>query len=646
MTLRQLAYRNVLRNRRSYAAFFLASVVSVMVFFIYSMFIFHPLFDEGDGLQQLAIRGMFIAEIVLYVFTLFFLFYSMSAFLQARSKEFGVLMHLGMTKNQVKKLVFFETSIIGFVSTAAGIGFGFAFSKFFFMIAREILVLETLPLYLSWKPFALTIAAFASLFIIISLVSVAMIRTRSIVDLLQGFWKTQEITKSSRILAFIGLALLILAYVLAATVSDATVYTMLLIIPPIATIGTYLFFTHSLHFLLSAYKKKKSIYWHKTRLISLAEASVKLKDSAQMFFIVTIVSTVAFLTVGTLASFTSYTGDFRESNPLGMIYISFDGNEEEQRHVADLTAELEAHPLDYELVPLTVKRQTSAFTGNEVDILKASEFNRLAEAMGFEPVKLEPGAAEFVPYSQESLEILEAREVETSLVESEVPLSIVSVYPKVMFPMHTLNLNSIVVSDEDFNAVTEPLNGLEQRASTFTYYAYHIPQWTETSFIGTEISAAMSEAVLAQEFQRLNFFYENPGADYHWFKSSFALLLFIGLMVAAVFLMAAGSFIYFKLYTGLERDRKQYKLLVRLGMTDKELGKIINRQLIPQFFLPWAIALLHSAFAFISLQIVWDEFAQMSIWLEMAFVLGGFTAAQVLYFFLIRWRYVSHLQAP
>nr|WP_316046161.1 FtsX-like permease family protein [Planococcus glaciei] len=104
-------------------------------------------------------------------------------------------------------------------------------------------------------------------------------------------------------------------------------------------------------------------------------------------------------------------------------------------------------------------------------------------------------------------------------------------------------------------------------------------------------------------------------------------------MVAAVFLLAAGSFIYFKLYTGLERDRKQYSLLVRLGMTEKELRKIVNRQLVPQFFLPWGVALLHSTFAFISLQVVWDEFAELSILGEMVLVLSGFTVAQILYFF-------------
>ncbi len=645
MTFRQLAYHNVVRNRRNYAAFFLASVVSVMVFFVYSMFIFHPAFEE-EGLRLLAIRGMLIAEVVLYIFTLFFLFYSMSAFLQARSKEFGVLMHLGMTKKQLNKLIFFEMLILGTVSTVTGIAFGFAFSKFFFMIGREIMELDDLPLYVSWEPFLLTIAAFASLFIIISFVSVGFIRTKRVVDLLQGFWKVEEETKSSTALSIMGIVFLVIAYTFAANVSDETVYQMVFIVPPLATFGTYLFFTHTLHSLLRLYKRKKNVYWEKTRLVSLAEASVKLKDSAQMFFIVTIVSTVAFLTVGTLASFMSYTGDFRESNPLGLVYISFDGNEQEDEHIERLTSQLENEQLSYDLVELTVKRQTSEATGNDVDILSLSEFNRLAAALDFEPAQLQEGEGMFVPFSLDSLKELERTSVDTALFESDVALSIRSTYPHVVFPTHTLNINTIVVSDADYEAIDQPLLGYGAGKSDFSYYAFDVLNWTETVNIGDRLTETVSEAVENADFSGVNFFFENPGDDYRWFKSSFALLLFIGVMVAAVFLLAAGSFIYFKLYTGLERDRKQYKLLIRLGMTDKELGRIINRQLIPQFFLPWGLALLHSAFAFISLQVVWEEFAELSILSEMSIVLGGFTVAQILYFFLIRWRYVAHLQAP
>ncbi len=645
MTFRQLAYHNVIRNRRNYAAFFLASVFSVMVFFVCSMFIFHPLFEK-DGLQLLAIQGMMIAEVVLYIFTLFFLFYSMSAFLQARSKEFGVLLQLGMTKKQLNKLIFFEMLIIGAVSTTTGIIFGFAFSKFFFMIGREIIELDSLPLYVSWEPFLLTIVAFASLFVIISFVSVGFIRTKRIIDLLHGFWKVEEETKSSTMLSIMGIIFLAAAYLFAVNVSDETVYYIIFIVPPLATFGTYLFFTHTINYLLNLCKRKKSIYWKKTRLVSLAEASVKLKDSAQMFFIVTIVSTVAFLTVGTLASFMSYTGDFRESNPLGLIYISFDGNEQEAEHIERLTSQLESEQLSYDLVEFTVKRQTSEATGNDVDILSLSQFNRLATALDFAPAQLTEGEGLFVPFSLESLKALKSSSADTMLIESDVPLSIRSTYPHVVFPIHTLNMNTIVVSDADYEAIDEPLLGYSAGSSDFSYYAFDVSNWTETMNIGNRLSETMYEIIDGPSVSKVNYFFENPGADYRWFKSSFALLLFIGVLVAGVFLLAAGSFIYFKLYTGLERDRKQYKLLNRMGMTDKELGKIVNRQLVPQFFLPWVLALLHSAFAFISLQVVWDEFAELSIIFEMSIVLGGFTIAQILYFFLIRWRYVAHLQAP
>lgn len=644
MTFRQLAYRNVLRNLRSYAAFFLASVVSVMVFFVYSMFIFHPLFEE-EGLGTLAVRGMLIAEVVLYIFTLFFLFYSMSAFLQARSKEFGVLVHLGMTKKQLSKMIFFEMMILGSISTAAGIAFGFAFSKFFFMIGREIMELESLPLYLSWEPFLLTIGAFASLFIIISFVSVGFIRTKRVLNLLQGYWKVEEMGRSSFVLSAAGIGFLAIAYTLAALVEDDTVYIMAFIIPPLATIGTYLFFTHSIHSLLNLLKKKKSFFWDKTRLVSIADSSVKLKDSAQMFFIVTIVSTIAFLTVGTLASFTSYTGDFRESNPLSLIYISFEENSEETEHISLLEAQLEQKGLAYDIAELTIKRQTSAASGNEVDILQASQFNRLAATLGHEEVDPASGEGIFLPYSQESFAALNETVTDTVLVESGVPLFIAEAYPNIMFPNHTLNANSIIVSDQDFEAIDEPLMGYTEEQSSFTYFAFDVPDWTATLGVGNKLLDRMGEAFESGNFDAIGFYFENPGEDYRWFKSSFALMLFIGVMVALVFLLAAGSFIYFKLYTGLERDRKQYALLVRLGMTEKELLKIVNRQLVPQFFLPWTIALLHSCFAFISLQVVWDEFAELSILGEMAIVLAGFTIIQLLYFYLIRWRYITHLQA-
>ena len=129
MTFLQFAYRNVFRNFRNYAAFFMASFFSVFVFFIYSMLMFHPEIESGF-LGEVSIAGMVFAEIILVLFSWFFIFYSMRAFLEARTKEFAILLQLGMDRQQLGKLIFIETMTIGLFSSLSGILFGYAFSKF------------------------------------------------------------------------------------------------------------------------------------------------------------------------------------------------------------------------------------------------------------------------------------------------------------------------------------------------------------------------------------------------------------------------------------------------------------------------------------------------------------------------------------
>ena len=644
MTFRQFAYRNVVRNRRIYAAFFMASMFSVMVFFMYSMLLFHPKIED-EFLGEFAASGMIVAEIILYIFTLFFLFYSMSAFLQARSKEFGLLLQLGMEKKQLNQLIFLETMLIGAVSVATGIFFGYAFSKFFFMIVRELLQLESLPLYVSIKPFALTIGAFFSLFIIIAMTSVVFIREQKIIELIRGYWKTDELQDYSTVKAYLGIGMLIFAYGAAAFTTMNVVLALAIVLPPLAALGTYFFFTDSILFLLHQIRKRKALYWQPYRLIAISEVAVKLRENARMYFIVTIVSTVAFLSVGTLTSLSSYTGQFRQLNPLSLIYTSEMTNPYESDHISSLRNELEEQGLSYSLVPFLIKQQTSSYSQNSVDVLRESDVNSLAIALGSPLIELETGESMFIPYSEESIDSLTKKEIQTVLEESNVPIQIRGVYPKMLFPSMIIGSNIIAVSDEDYQLIDEPFSGKGQEESSYKFFAFHVAEWERTKSIGLDIESQVTEGIENNGFPNLPFYFENPGLNYSVIRATFSLLLFTGLMVAAVLLLAAGSFVYFKLYTGLERDKRQFDLLKRMGLTDQELIKIVNRQLIPQFFLPWGIAMLHSAFSFLSLQVIWSNLAEVSILSEMILVIIGFTLIQVVYYFLIRWRYIAHVRA-
>ncbi|BAQ10142.1 ABC-type antimicrobial peptide transport system, permease component [Bacillus sp. OxB-1] len=640
MIFRQFAYRNVVRNSRIYAAFFMASVFSVMVFFLYSMLLFHPSI-ENRFVQEIAKSGMITAQIILYIFTLFFLFYSMRAFLQARTKEFGILLHLGMAKKQLHRLIFIETMIIGTGSILAGTFLGYMFSKFFFMIVKNIVMLPALPLYLSWKPFALTVGVFLSLFVIISWVAPIFIRTGQVADLLQH--EIGEADGYSPARAYIGILLLVLSYTMAALTSHSIVIGLLFLLPPLATIGTYLFFTDSLPMVLHKIRRRKRLYWHHFWLLSISEGVVRLRENARMFFIVSIVSTIAFMSVGILASLTSFASQYREMHPLGLVYKSEIGNELEGEHMKRLVRELHEEEIEYSLVKFDVLEQKSSFTNNSVRILKQSDIDLLAGSFDYEAMDLEKGEALFLPPSISSYEQLADRRVQTVLEESGVQVEIVGAYPHHLFSAYSMGMNAIILNDVDYNIVAD--SGPAKELKAFTYYAFNVPEWQETKNVGLLIEARATDSFLSGTSDQLLYSFENPGLNYSVIRTTFSLLLFIGLLLAAVFFLAAGSFIYFRLYTSLDRDRKQFDVLRRMGITDREVKKVVNRQLIPQFFFPWGVAFAHSSFAFLSLQVIWDALAEISIVKELTIVLAGFAVMQVLYFYLIRWRYLVHIKA-
>ena len=647
MTFRQFAYRNVIRNRRIYAAFFMASVFSVMVFFLYSMLLFHPSIEDSF-IQEIAILGMGVAEIILYIFTAFFLFYSMRAFLQARSKEFGVLLHLGMEKRQLNRLIFTETMLIGIASIVVGTVIGFTFSKFFFMIVREIVMLPSLPLYVSWEPFTLTIGAFLSLFIIISFIAPVFIKSGKVVDLIRGDIGEEEVYGHSNLRGCMGIVFLGLAYAIAALTSNSIVLTLVLLLPPLATIGTYYFFRDSVPMLLTMLKGRRKLYWRNFRLLSISSGIVRLRENAGMFFIVTIVSTVAFMSVGTLASLTSFASQYREMNPLGLVYISEAENDLEQEHVVELVEELNEQGIEHTLTELRILQQISSFTGKTVDILSQSHVNKLAQKFGHPSLQLTQGQAVFFPPSPSSYKGLMDRTVKTTLEESGVTILIDGAYPYQLFPSYSIATNAIILNDKDYEAVFATETGSE--VQSFMYYAFHVPEWQRTKDIGLsiddKINDTLNESFLTGKTNLLPYAFDNPGLNYSIIRTTFSLLLFIGLLLAVVLFLAAGSFIYFRLYTRLDQDRKQFNVLKRLGMTDRELKIIVNRQLIPQFFLPWGVAMLHSSFAFLTLQVIWDALAEISIVKELVLVLAGFTLMQLLYFYLIRWRYLAHIKTP
>uniref|UniRef100_UPI0012DD77A4 FtsX-like permease family protein n=1 Tax=Paenibacillus graminis TaxID=189425 RepID=UPI0012DD77A4 len=124
-------------------------------------------------------------------------------------------------------------------------------------------------------------------------------------------------------------------------------------------------------------------------------------------------------------------------------------------------------------------------------------------------------------------------------------------------------------------------------------------------------------------------------------NDSFGPLMFMGFFIGIVFFVSAGSFLYFRLYSDLDEDKQKFKAISKLGLSDKELGKILNRQIGLLFFAPIVVALVHGAVALTAL----SHMFQYSMFRESLLVLGLFFFIQVIYFFIVRLFYTRQIRS-
>lgn len=118
-------------------------------------------------------------------------------------------------------------------------------------------------------------------------------------------------------------------------------------------------------------------------------------------------------------------------------------------------------------------------------------------------------------------------------------------------------------------------------------------------------------------------------------------IMFVGLFIGIVFFVSAGSFLYFRLYTDLDDDKEKFQAISKIGLTTKEMSKVMSKQVAILFFTPIIVALIHGGIALTALSHMFDQ----NLVVEASLVLGTFFVIQVIYFFLVRYFYVKQIKS-
>ncbi|MDR4442450.1 FtsX-like permease family protein, partial [Bacillus cereus] len=192
---------------------------------------------------------MIFSEVVIVCFSFFFLLYSIGTFLKVRKKQFGVLTVLGISRRQLKRLVFMENMLIGILSIFVGIQLGLVFSQFFLLVTGKITHVPGLYLYWPSGAILLTATIFLGLFIVVSAFTPMLIRTRKAVRLLKEGKVKQKEQKPSILISLFGALCLLSGYILAGNpmfflsldpkIGSIYMFSSIFVIPSLVAIGTY-----------------------------------------------------------------------------------------------------------------------------------------------------------------------------------------------------------------------------------------------------------------------------------------------------------------------------------------------------------------------------------------------------------------------
>ncbi|HDX9692470.1 ABC transporter permease [Bacillus thuringiensis] len=651
MTFWQFAFKNVSRNSKAYFAYFVSSAFSIMVFFSFTVYAYHPRlqsvqsFQERDPLMNLAST----AQLVIVMFSFFFLLYSIGTFLNVRKQQFGILTILGISQRQLKRLLFTENMIIGILSIFIGIQGGLVFSNFFLLVTSKLTNAKGLYLYWPTEAIIVTTVTFIILFLIVSTFTPMFIRTRKTAHLIKGNKKMPAEKRPSILISLFALICLGLCYYIAGyprgyvtekNVQNGSVFFIMLSILPLVVVGTYLFFSQTFLLFIYILKKRRKFYLKQINMLWISDLVARTRSNINVLFIVSMLSALAFtIIIGLFAANNNTKASVLERYPVPFTYTSEGDNSLEQKHISTIETELTTSNFQYKKYKFTVLKDTAS--KEDIMLMKMSDYNAIAQQLKRPEITID--STEVYIISRHSPELLDlvsnpfAKQNTITLGSNKKEFHIKGFINKGIEPSFAFP-HLAVVQDYVFDNMIPHIE-------TTVIYNYFVENW-ENAIAPTRnmlrvISGDAREFYEkhTEEKAQVPFFIHTATDELIYGKGNAVAQFFIWAFLGFIFFIGAASVLYFRMYNDLTTERQKYITITKLGLTELEMFRSATIQLGILFFVPYIVAGVHTLFAVKFLQSMFS----FSLLKETCIVLTFFGIIEIIFFFLIRSLYINKL---
>ena len=601
----KLALSNLRRSRKFYAPYLLASVVTVsMCYIILALNAGHML----DGMRgEMIMRSyMALGGVVVLIFAAIFLFYTNSFLTRRRRQEFGLYSILGMEKRHIARLLSVETLMLFAASLGLGLGLGALLSKLVGLGALKLIQADAVFGF-EFVPGAakLTAAAFGAIFALILLFEGVQLRRATAIDLMKSREQGEREPKTKALMALLGAIAMGGGYYIAIVTENPIKATMLFFVAVILVIiGTYLLFTAGSIAVLKALRRNKKYYYRPNHFISVSGMIYRMKQNAAGLASICILSTMVLVMLSATISLTIGSEDvIAKQYPYEMQYASMDGDwpnfwETVDEALRPLGVE-PTNAVEYDLLTFAAAKE-----GGELVLTPDRQLSpAYVRVLKYDDYAAMAGADALPRPGQDEALVVQGEWPEDALTVGGWTLRIAGRADGFSGAndgmLYAADMYVFVLPD---GAALQRMDGIQREvygdhaSELRRWYAFDIPLTGDALERATgDVQAALA----ASERPEDGYIAMGPRWEGRIEQYSMAGgLLFLGVFLGILFVMATVLMMYYKQISEGYEDRARFEIMQKVGLDDREIQRSIRSQVLTVFFLPLVVACIHTGGAF------------------------------------------------
>ena len=601
----KIAMRNVRKSFRDFMIYFLTLMFSVCLFYTFNSFQAQQEMMILNASQNAILQSVSIFMMVLSVFVIlilaFLILYANNFLIRRRKKEFGLYMLLGMSNQNISKILILETACIGLVSLISGLLLGICFSQVLAMMTAKMLeVYVKYHFIFSFSTMVWTILAFSTIFLFLMFSNTRTMRKQKLITLLSASKKQEkqrlENLSLSVLLFLIACAMLASVYYLG-TKSILTFAQFLIPILVFGALGTLLFFFSLSGFLLRFMKTSKAVYFRNLNMFVLRQIHARINTN---FVSMSAVCLMLLLSIGALGTGwnlnSSMASLYERMTPYDMsVYVQ-----------GEATKVLDEVHYDASLVSQQHRFKVYASDRNLTDLYDLMDSSMVMAEMFHRDAPYEVIAySDYVSFcKQKNIEVqpLPAQKflLFTSQMDALDYLTTIPANASLSVYGNTLTLAQEAFLWTPYNEkntyamaaiIVKDAILPKQAPISASYWNLDVKEETEISALQQQLDTQLMDLIQGQSWQTLTRF-----EIYSDMISIGVLFTYIGLYLGIVFLMASAVILALQQLSQADENRERYEILRKIGVEQKMMNHSITLQISIYFLLPLSLAILHSYF--------------------------------------------------